>query len=250
MKNNMLSLRKTFLILGLLSIASVALAMPLTGDHYTVTYENPGVYGAGSVSGTVSAPGDTVFFTPTQFKFLSGSGSASVSSGLVLTFTIKQGYAFTSLSFMESGDYSILDEAHVNVVAKVEAKNADTQAATLLTRGPDRPLVSVTTFDNFETTDWSITADALSLLGLGAPTTLRVTLDNELFASASTGSEGFIEKKYVGLKIGTEQVLTPNAVPEPASWSLLLAGMMAAMWVGKRRGRPDTGSSRNVLSIV
>lgn len=227
--------KKIMLALGLLVLANVAVATPitLTGDHYAVTYDDAlvGLYGSGSVSGS----GDTVFFTPTRFKVLTGSGSASVSSAVALTFTIDPGYVFSGLSYSEGGDYSLLDAAAVNVVTNVMAKNAATLASASFVLAPGAPLDSVTSFDDFETTDWSL-AGNLSLSGLGAPTTLLVTLDNELFASASPGGEGFIEKKFVGLKILTAS--TSNAVPEPASWTLLLVGMLAAQWIrSRRRGR-------------
>jgi hypothetical protein len=231
----MLSLHKAFLILGLF-IASVAEASPIVLDagHFTVTYDDvqAGLYGAGSVSGS----GDTVFFTPTQFKTSSGS----VSSALALTFTIDPGYVFTGLSYSESGDYFLLGGAAVNVTGSADAKNAATSALASLVLTSGASLDSVTTFANFHTTDWSLAGD-LSLSGLGAPTTLLINLDNELFASTTSPGLGFIEKKFVGLQILTGPALTqgslgPAAVPEPASWTLLLAGMMAAMWIRRRHG--------------
>jgi hypothetical protein len=79
-------------------------------------------------------------------------------------------------------------------------------------------------------TPWELTG-SLSTLGLGAPQTLLITLDNTLFASAPTGGLGFIQKTYAGFRVVTQ----PAAVPEPSSWALLLAGMMAALLVGRRR---------------
>lgn len=231
---NMLIFRQIFLGLSLFAVANASLAAPITldGAHFTVSYDpiQADVYGAGTVSGS----GDTVFFTPTQFKTSSGSGPASVSSALTLTFTIESGYAFTGLSYSESGDYFLLGGAAVNVAASVNAVNAATLAASSLALSPGVALDAVTSFANFRTTDWVLSGD-LSLLGLGGPSILQVTLDNTLFASTPEAGYGFIEKKFVGLSIATEPALPPVSVPEPASWALLLAGMMAALLVGRRR---------------
>lgn len=228
----MMSFRKSFLVLGLLSLVNVAHAAIITleNDRFSVTYDDAGLYGQGALSGS----GDTIFFTPTQFKTSSGSGRVSVSSSLALTFSIKEGYAFTGLSYLEGGDYFLLGDATADVAASIKAENATTLASSSLTLSPSEALDVVTSFANFHTTDWSLTG-GLSLLGLGASNTWRITLENELIADAPATGFGFIEKKYVGLSIVTEPALPPGAVPEPASWTLLLVGMMAAMLVGRRR---------------
>jgi len=230
--------KKTVLILGLLSLAGLAQASPivLNAGHFTVTYDDvqAGLYGAGSVSGA----GDTVYFNPNRFKTASGGGSASVSSTLALSFASDPGYAFTGLSYSDSGDYFNLGGASVDVAARIGAKNLATSASSTLVLTPGAPLDGATTFSGFQTTDWSLAGD-LSLSGLGAPTTLLITLDNELFANSPSSGLGFIEKKFVGLRILTASTagstLPRNSVPEPASWTLLLAGMMAALLAGSRR---------------
>ena len=82
----MMSFRKSFLVLGLLSLVNVAQAAIITleNDRFSVTYDDAGLYGQGALSGS----GDTIFFTPTQFKTSSGSGPVSVSSSLALTSTL------------------------------------------------------------------------------------------------------------------------------------------------------------------
>lgn len=230
----MLTFHKIFLGLSLFAVANATLAAPITldGGHFTVSYDSSqaDIYGGGTVSGS----GDTVFFTPTQFKTSSGSGPASVSSALTLTFTIDSGYAFTGFSYLESGDYFLLDGAAVDVAASVNAVNAATLASSSLALSPGVALDAVTSFANFRTTDWVLSGD-LSLLGLGEPSILQITLDNTLYASTPDAGYGFIEKKLVGLSIVTEQALPRVSVPEPASWTLLLAGMMAALSIGNRR---------------
>jgi hypothetical protein len=227
-------IRKILLGLSLLTVVNMSFAgvITLQGDHFAVTYDDTqaGLYGAGSMSGS----GGAVFFTPTQFKTASGSGPTSVSSSLTLTFTVDTGYAFGGLSYLESGDYFLLGGAVVDVAASVNAENAATQASSSLLLSPGVALDAVTSFANFHTTDWLLSGD-LSLASLGAPNTLLVTLDNSLFAGTPAPGYGFIEKKFVGLSIMTEVAEPPASVPEPASWSLLLAGMLAALLAGNRR---------------
>jgi hypothetical protein len=238
----MLPFRKILTSLGLLAMAGVVQAAPiiLNGDHFTVSYDDTqvGLYGQGSLSGS----GDTLFFTPTQFKTSSGSGPASVSSALTLTFTIDSGYAFTGLSYSESGDYFLLDGAVVDAAASVNAVNAATLALASLALSPGVALDAVTSFANFRTTDWVLSGN-LSLLGLGGPNILQITLDNTLDASTPNAGYGFIEKKFVGLSIVTEPALPPVSMPEPTSGALLLVGMVAALLVGRRRGvhAPEIG---------
>jgi hypothetical protein len=240
----MLLFRKVLISLGLLVVAGVAQAAPiiLNGDHFTVSYDDAqaGIYGQGLLSGS----GDALFFTPTQFKTSSGSGPASVSSALTLTFTIDSGYAFTGLSYSESGDYFLLGGAVVDVAASVNAVNAATLASSSLALSPGAALDDVTSFANFRTTDWLLSGN-LSLLGLGGPNILQITLDNTLYASTPNAGYGFIEKKFVGLSIVTEPALPPVSVPEPTSGALLLVGMMAALLVGRRRvvHASETGQS-------
>jgi hypothetical protein len=222
----MLSLRKAFLALGLLSCVSVAQAalIELDADHFTVAYDDAGLYGQGFLSGS----GDTVFFLPTQFTAFSGvaGGAVSTPATLELTFTADPGYAFTGLFFTERGDYLLFGGGAVNVGASMEAVNAVTAASDILNLSPSAPLDQL----GVPTHNWEL-GGSLSLLGLGAPQTLLITLDNELFASTPTAGLGFIEKKFAGFRLVTE----PGVVPEPASWTLLLAGMMAALLVGNRR---------------
>lgn len=228
----MSSFTKALLALGLLSCASLAQAAPITlyAEHFSVSYDDAGLYGQGFLSGS----GDTIFFTPTQFKVSSGSGPVSVSSTLALTFIIDPGYAFTGLSYLEGGDYFLMGGATVDAASSIKAENTATLVASSLSLSPGAALDNVTSFASFHTTDWLLAGD-LSLVGLGAPNTLQITLGNELIADTPATGFGFIEKKYLGLSVITEAALPPEAVPEPASWTLLLAGMMAALFIGSRR---------------
>ena len=233
MKNEMFILRKAFLVLGLLSIVSVAEASPivLDGDHFTVTYDDAlvGLYNQGLLSGSL----DTVFFQPSAFAALSGGSTVSTPASLQLTLTINPGYTFTGFTFTERGDYFLFGGGAVDVAASVQVVNAATSASALLSLAPGTPLNQTGS-----STPWELTG-SLSSLGLGSPQTLLITLGNELFASASAGGLGFIQKTYAGFQVMTK----PVAVPEPATGALLLGGVIAALLVGRRRrGAPIHGT--------
>jgi hypothetical protein len=229
----MLSPRKLVLGLSLLAVAHASLAAPITldADRFTVTYDaaQTGLYGQGFLSGSL----DTVYFQPSTFAAFSGGNPASTPASLQLTFTIDPGYAFAGFAFAERGDYFLFGQGAVDVAASVAVVNADTDASALLSLAPGTPLAQTGA-----STPWELTGN-LTPQGLDLPQTLLVTLDNELFASAAAGSLGFIQKTYVGFRILT--VAQPAAVPEPSSWLLLLAGMMAALLVGRRRVRAPAG---------
>lgn len=219
-------LRTTVVSLGLLFVAGLAQAAPivLTADHFSVSYDDAqaSIYGAGAVSGS----GDTVYFLPTTFTASSGvaGGSDTTQATLELLFTADPGYAFTGLSFTERGDYLVLDGGEVDAAAMLEAINTGTDAFDVLSLSPGAPLDLL----GLPTHNWELAGD-LSLLALGTPQTLRITLDNTLFASTPTAGLGFIEKKFVGFRLAAEPV------PEPASLALLLAGALAALLVGTRK---------------
>lgn len=223
----MLKLRKAFLVLGLLSIVSVAEASPivLTGDHFTVTYESTqtGLYQQGFVAGSL----DTVYFQPNSFTAFSSGGPVSTQGLLNLTFTIDSGYTFAGLLFTERGNYFLRNGGAVNVVTSVQQANS---ASTLLSLAPGSPLASIG-----RSTPWELTG-AVSLLSLGAQQTLAITLDNTLFASSSGPGLGFIQKTYAGFQVMTRPA-APASVPEPSSVALVLIGMAAAVLIGRRRVR-------------
>ena len=223
----MLSFSKAFLALGLLSLANVAQAslIEINADHFSVIYDDAqaGLYKQGLLSGSL----DTVYFQPNTFSALSAGSQVSTPASLQLTLTIDPGYTFAGLSFTERGDYFLLGGGAVNAAASVQLVNAATLDSAVLNLAPGSPLVQT-----MASTPWELTG-GFSPLGLGAPQTLLITLDNTLFASAPPGGLAFIQKTYAGFRVMTQ----PAAVPEPSSWALLLAGMLAALLVGRRRVR-------------
>jgi hypothetical protein len=218
---------KAILALGLLSLVSVAQAaiIEIKADHFSVTYDDAqvGLYKQGLLSGSQ----DTVYFQPTTFSAFSAGAPAGNQSTLQLEFNIDPGYVFTGLTFTGRGSYFLSGGGSVNVTSSVKAANPATADFVLLDLAPGSPLAQ--TGSHF----WEISG-ALSLLGLGAPQTVKITLDTELFSTPVNGM-GFIQNTYAGFQITT--AAAPAAVPEPASWALILIGLMAAMFAGMGRRR-------------
>lgn len=219
----MLALRKAFLILGLLPLVNVVQASPmvLDADHFTVAYDTDqlGPYSQGLVSGSQ----DTVYFLSSSFKAMTPGGQGAPGAQLQLTLTIDPGYTFAGLSFVERGNYYLLGNGAVDVETSVTLANPNTADSATLALIPGSPL---DTLQNV--TSWEL-GGTLGPLGAGSPQTLLITLDSTLFASAPTGI-AFIQNTYAGFQVATESA----AVPEPTSWTLLLAGMLAAMLAGRR----------------
>jgi hypothetical protein len=213
--------KKIMLALGLLALANVAVAAPisLVGNHFSVAYDDPaGIYNQGFMAGSQ----DTVYFQPSAFTALSAGNQVNKSGSLQLTFTIDPGYTLAGLMLTERGNYFLRGGGAVNVIASVQQPNA---ASALLDLEPGSPLVSVG-----GSTSWAMTG-AVSLAGLGAPQILTITLDNNLFASSAGTGLGFVQKTYTGIQVVTRQA----SVPEPSSVALVLIGMVAAGLAGRRR---------------
>jgi hypothetical protein len=221
----MLSFRQAFLILGLLTFANVAQATPIVvnADHFSVTYDDAqtGLYKQGYLSGSL----DTVYFQPTAFSAFSAGTAAGKQSSLQLEFNIDPGYVFTGLEFTGRGSYFLSGGGSVNVTSSVQATNQATGDLVLLDLAPGSPLAQTGSYF------WEISGP-LSLLSLGTPQTIRIDLDTELLSTPVNGL-GFIRNTYAGFRVTT--AAAPAAVPEPASWALILIGLMAATFAGMGR---------------
>lgn len=214
----MQSIRQIVLGLGLLAAANLAQAALITldGDHFSVTYDTDqlGSYNPGLVSGSQ----DTVYFQSSSFQAMTPGGTGAASAFLQLTLAIDPGYTFAGLSFMQDGSYYLYGDGSVRVTTDVTLANVDTLDSAALS------FDTGSTLDAIETLRPWLLASSLGQTGLGAPQTLLLTLDTDLYANAGSGA-AFIQNGYVGFQIKT----APAAVPAPGSLALLLVGGLAAL---------------------
>lgn len=241
----MSNFRHALCLLASLSVSPALLAAPITlsGTNFSVTYDDAllGLYGTPSLLG-----GDTIVFTPTNFKASSSGALVTQASNLSLSLVANAGYTLTGLLFQENGDYFRIGGGLVNVGATLTATNLSNGSAASLVLAPSAPLSAVTSLSNFQTTNWDMSGSH-AMLGLGVPVSMNVELNNSLSASAM-GGFGFIEKKFVGLRVSAQQGVPPAAVPEPGSLALVMAGLLAAWSLKLRGGRLSTASYKRRLS--
>jgi len=223
------------------AISGVAFAVPvtLTGATVSFTFDSAlsGLFGAPAVSG------DTLFFTPTNYKAESfnGSGFASASQTFNIAVNANAGYLVSAVNLTEDGDYyNIGPSAGVAVGGKLYVRDLASPVAPVLIGKikADVPLNDVTSLANFETTDWTshtgVTIPAGWNKAGGFVSGVNVTIENILLAkSMNPVSAAFIEKKFVALDLITAPV------PEPTTDAMLLVGLGLVGVAVLRRPRMD-----------
>lgn len=218
-------LHKTLLSLGTILFATQLQAAPITliGSDFDVVYDDGllGLFGAPIISG------NTVFFTPVQFKAesLNGIGFDTKNSTVNFQLLAHSGISFSSLDLIEHGDYKMRGaDSFVNVGGQTRVfdllnpSNLDT--STIAATG------ALTIKDGL-THNWTST----SSISLSTPQwqnirSVNYTIENLLEAYTDSSNVGpklaFIEKKFAGSAISL--VVTP--VPEPASYAMMIAGLV------------------------
>jgi hypothetical protein len=221
-------------IVALSAVCSAAHADTLVGTNFDVVY-NPAAVG---LFGLPSISGNTVFFTPNNFKAesLGGAGIVTTNQTVVIDIVPHAGFDVTGTSLLERGDYLLR-----NATSLVDLQGQ--------TRGfaIANPLVEVN--DNIDITSGPLTTlnastnwTAASFLDLSALQAdnrgYRITIENLLTAytdsSASGLRQAFIEKKFAGETIGLE-VIGVTPVPEPQTYAMFLAGFGLLGFMARRR---------------
>lgn len=228
-----------------------AALVTVSGTDFDLTYDTTklGLFGVPTLAG------NSIFFTFSGFvaESLNGAGVVtqnSTISGLVLT--AKNGFQFGAFDLAEFGDYRLNGSGStVQVNGQLRAFNVassiNTQTAANLALAPGTAL----NLNDGSLHDWAALAriDAATAAQwvppvFGAPTNViqsrarevGITIENQLtaYTDAQAGGlrQAFIEKKFAGVQ------MTVSPVPLPPSAALLAAGLMATMWVVRRR-RPD-----------
>ena len=226
--------------LGLAAVSwgSTAAAVPVTvaGTTVSFTFDDAlaGLFGMPGVAG------DTLFFTPTNFKAQASNtaGIAPASQTFNVQVSANPGYLIAAVKLNEAGDYYNLGASSaVAAGGQLRVFDLETPLAPALTASiaASQPLTAVTSLGAFATTDWDASANVtLPASGWGgadgAIGNVNVTLENILVArSLVLGDAAFIEKKFTGLAI----VTTP--VPEPQAYLLFAAGLGLIGWTARRR---------------
>lgn len=228
-KQSMLALALTA---SAISPAAQAAIQTLVGTNVTYQYDDAVV----GLFGLPTLAGNSLTFTPTNFKTLSsnGQGITQATSTINVQIFAHSGFTFPAVTVQESGDYYLIgSDAQVAVGGQIRAYDllnplpttshiTDSIVATA-------PLTTTTTLSTFGTTNWQ--ADAM----VNLPTAwsaggINLTIENILLAfTANQGSAAMIEKKFVGTAI----VITP--VPEAETYAMMLAGLGLVGWMAGRR---------------
>ena len=217
--------------------SAVAVPVTIVGNTVSFTFDSAlaGLFGAPTVNG------DSIFFTPTNFKvFSSNDGFEQISQTFNIAITANAGFQIAGANLTESGDYynintSVLEGVAVSGQLRLVDLEAPFTPAVTSAIGTPAPLTATTTFPaGFATTNWTASSSVAVPMGWGGqdgiPTAVNVTIENILIASSlNASSAAFIEKKFAGLDI----VTTP--VPEPQTYALFLAGLGLIGFMARRR---------------
>ena len=196
----------------------------LFGSTIDVTYDDTlmGLFGLPTIAG------DTLFFTPIDFKNESANGigfALTVSSTLNLHITPHAGMDFSSVNLGESGDYK-LSGANSFVSVSGQIRAFDVANPLPLSSHLTNNIIATSPLNMIDglNHDWNATA-ALNLASFATVQTINLTLENLLDAytdALDTGPKSaFIEKKFVGVSLSI--VTTP--VPEAHNWAMMMTGL-------------------------
>ena len=240
MKKNTFCLRP--IVVGMLllgtGIASAA-SVTLVGTNVDFTFDDTLM----GLFGTPTVTGNTIFFTPIEFKAISTNGEGTVlsTSNMNMVITPNQGMTLSSIGLQERGDYSLNGHSSsVGIGGQIRAFDianpiAVEDSAPILTSS------DLTIHDN-KFHNWVATADIDLSSALWQNTgAINFTLENVLEATTvSHFSKALIDKKFSGFWItaaSSDQLISPSEVPVPAAAWLFGSGLVGIAGVSRRRIR-------------
>jgi hypothetical protein len=218
------------------STAADAALQTITGTSFDVVYDDAAL----GLFGTPGLAGNTLFFTRSAFQAQSLNGALTdlETSTINVQLVAKNGFQFGGLQLVERGDYR-LDGAgsSVSVGGQLGAFDpndaVNTYSFSFIQASPGTPL----NLNDNTLKPWIAGASLdVSAAPFDVPTTLYVTIQNQLTATTQAGVEpslAFIQKKFTAAPITLEVV----AVPAPASLPLVATGLIGPFGSLVRRRR-------------
>jgi len=198
--------------------SSQAIQITLSGNSVEYTFDDSLM----GLFGTPQVAGDSLIFTPTDFKATSvqANGAVSVTHSIDIKISLKPGFNFVSLDLLERGDYLLFGPGTNTADVSGMLSLADS------THTLDIVLDSTDPLDiaGLPTQNWEVAVADLT----GWVPALDLTLTNTLTASTDNANGiAFVEKKFAGITVST--------VPEPATLTMMLLGLGLLM-LGRQRG--------------
>ncbi len=166
--------------------------------------------GGGSDTGLFGSPvlvgGDTFVFFPSGFRAESSGGVAGAAyDRLEVQLDAHAGFSFSDIRITEYGDYGVVGTGQVaasGTLFVTDLATFNVYTDNLLTN-PGSPITS-------GIGNWSGTA-GVNIASANA-TSLRIVLNNNLFAVTDGNSVAWIEKKVSGQAVGIQIIPTPGSV--------------------------------------
>ena len=210
-----------------------AAVVTLNGTDVSFTFDDATLFGPGTVVG------NSLFFTPTNFRAESADGAGADTASETLIITVEAttaNYVIDMLAMVEQGDY-ILDQ-NGGTDAQVTASGYLGVTSNTTTCGifacSDSSIFNVPglTDTGGATQGWSdgTSVDLGAVAGWGSDTKLTVSFQNNLGATTlNLGEYAMIQKKSgaIGLVV--------NPIPVPAAVWLFGSGVLGLVAVARRR---------------
>ena len=218
-------------LLALIACSSSTQAAIVHLSGTTVDFYYDDAMAGMSTFGTLSAAGDSIMATPTDFlASATNTGSDSITATGMVTITAKSGYSFSALQFVQQGDYTVFGSgASVSASGTLTIEDANNSSTF------DSSALSVSGLGTVgSTANWN--ADAS--FDLSSPTwdnvtSIKLSLASLLEASSSTlGEQASIQSKVVGSGMLT---IETTVVPVPAAVWLFGSGLIALAGLSRRR---------------